>query len=80
MEKDSPAYVPSLFSFTDPSTKRRAEQALARWQVTKRRCMDDEPEAIEISETEATELTLEDIDSTVITDSKRSIACQTDLT
>ena len=80
MDEDSPAYVPSLFSFTDPSTKRQAEQALARRQAAKRKCKDDEPEATEISETEATELTLEDIDSTVITDSKRSIACQTDLT
>ena len=35
MEKDSPAYIPSLFSFTDLSTKRRAEQALVRWQAAK---------------------------------------------
>ena len=79
MDKDSPAYVPSIFSFTDPSTKRQIEQALARWQAAKRRCK-DEPE---VPDTEAADVmadTLKDVDSTVITDGSRSIACQTDLT
>ena len=81
MDKDSPAYVPSLFSFTDSSMKRRAEQALVRWQAAKRRCKDDESAAIEMSETEElVAVSMEDIDSMIITDTDRSIACQTDLT
>ena len=78
MEKDSPSYIPSLFSFTDLSTKRRAEQALVRWQAAKRRCRDKDDEQLEISESDE-ELTA-DVDDTVITATSRSIACQTDLT
>ena len=48
VDKDNPAYVPSLFSFTESSMKQRAEQALVRWQAAKRRCKDDESAAIEI--------------------------------
>ena len=81
MDKDNPAYVPSLFSFTESSMKRRAEQALVRWQAVKRRCKDDESAATEMSETEeSVAVSMEDIDSMIITDSDRSIACQTDLT
>ena len=79
MDKDSPAYVLSIFFFTYPSTKRRIEQALARWQAAKRRCK-DEPE---VPDTEVAEImadTLKDVNSTIITDGSRSIACQTDLT
>ena len=78
MDKDSPAYVPSLFPFTDSSMKRRAEQALVRWQTAKRRYKDDEPEPTETEKTTA--LATEDIDSMIITDTNRSISCQTDLT
>ena len=61
--------------------KRRAEQALVRWQAAKRRCKDDESAAIEMSETEeSVAVSMEDIDSMIITDTNRSIACQTDLT
>ena len=52
---------------------------MARWQAAKRRCK-DEPE---VPDTEAADVmadTLKDVDSTVITDGSRSIACQTDLT
>ena len=81
MDKDSPAYVPSLFSFTESSMKRRAKQALVRWQAVKRRCKDDESAATEMSETEeSVAVSMKDIDSMIITDTDRSIACQTDLT
>ena len=33
----SPAYIPSLFSFTPSPKKRRAEQGLERYEVAKRR-------------------------------------------
>ena len=67
------------FSLIDPSTKRRIEQALARWQAVER-MRKDEPE---VPDTEAAEFiadTLKDVDNTVITDGSRSIACQIDLT
>ena len=73
MDEDSPAYVPSLFSFTDSSTKRQAEQALVRWKAAKRRCKDDEPEPTETEETTA--LATEDIDSMIIIDTNISISC-----
>ena len=76
MDKDS---LPSIFSFTDPSTKRRIEQALARWQAAKRRCK-DKPEVPHTAFAEFMADTLEDVDSTVITNGSRSVACQTDLT
>ena len=37
MDKDSPAYVPSLFCFTDSFMKRRAEQTFVRWQVAQKK-------------------------------------------
>ena len=52
-----------------------------RWQAAKRRCKDDESAAIEMSETEesvAVSMGQGDIDSMIITDNNRSIACQTD--
>ena len=75
MDKDSPAYIPSLFSFTDSSTKKRAEQALARWEAAKRRGKKDEPKAIETSEQteDWTTVPTDDscVDSMVVTDSIR---------
>ena len=67
------------FSLIEPSTKRRIEQALVRWQAVER-MRKDEPE---VPDTEAAEFitdTLKDVDNTVITDGSRSIACQIDLT
>ena len=36
-DKDSSAYVPSLFCFTESPAKRRAEHDLERWRALKRR-------------------------------------------
>ena len=33
--KDSPAYMPSLFSFTDAPVKHKAEKDMARWEAAK---------------------------------------------
>ena len=41
MNKGSPTYVKSIFSFTIPSTKHQIEQLLARWQAAKRKCKDE---------------------------------------
>ena len=52
-----------------------------RWQAAKRRCKDDESPAIEMSETkELVAVSMRDIDSMIVTDTNRSIACLTDLT
>ena len=35
-DKDSPAYVPSLLSFTDAPAKSKAEKDLVRWEAAKK--------------------------------------------
>ena len=76
MNKGSATYVPSIFSFTIPPTKHQIEQLLARWQAAKRKCK-DEPKVPHTEVAEFKTDTLEDVDSTVVTDGSRSIACPT---
>ena len=44
-DKDSPAYVPLLFSFTDSPAKGKAEYSMERWRAVKRRCLQTESSA-----------------------------------
>ena len=69
----SPAYVPSLFSFTPSPKKRGAEQGLEHYEAAKRRREEKE-------KTEAANVLSSQSDSTVYPSDTVTVATQTDLT
>ena len=72
----SPAYTPTIFSFTPPPKKRTAEQSLERYEAVKRR----REEKLKM-EAANTLLTFAEQDDTVVCPQNTvSVACQTDLT
>lgn len=81
-DEESLAYIPTLFCFTDSPAKRQMERNLERWKALQERrrvkasLTSDFDSAAESSQTED-ELP---IDSTIVTDSHRSLSVQTDLT
>ena len=80
-DQDSPAYVPSLFSFTDSPAKRKAEYDLERWKAVKQRRLVQQSDEASLTEGPfAEETSDEDIDSEVVTETHRSLSCQTDMT
>ena len=76
-DPDSPAYVPTLFTFTDSPAKCQAENNLKRWEAVQRRRQLRESQLEVDVDTEGNE---GPIDSIVITDTHRSLCIQTDLT
>ena len=84
-DKDSPAYVPLLFCFTDSPAKRRANHDLERWRALKRRHQVIEEGTSTTEEQSAEEPSPEpsldqEIDIMMLTESHRSLSCQTDVT
>ena len=80
-DQDSPAYVPSLFSFTDSPAKHRTEYDLEWWKAVKqRRLVQQSNEASATEGPFAEETSDEEIDSEVVMETHRSLSCQTDMT
>ena len=73
-DKDSPAYVPTLFSFSGSPAKHKGEKDLQRWESAKRRRINNNI----VLSTSSDEETQEDtaIDAMVIAGSQTSLSVQ----
>ena len=83
-DKDSPAYLSTLFSYTDAPVKNTAEKNLARWEAVKRRQLSKDLMTISTEpEEEETNYSSDEegeIDGVIVTDTHRSLNIQIDLT